>query len=284
MEGGRVAKFELRRGFGVTGQESMDRVSESNLILLDAWDAMSRSGPGFEFQRGGLIELSWSGYPTFFFNVAVTSRPPESFEEFSSAVNATCAWAESRRVPWLFAMCHDTMGEHLPAAQRLMERLGFALMMPLTGMEGDELRPSPRPKPEGEWLTEADQAIGDVVMRLNEAAYQTPLGEPGSLALEQPGWWRAPDRMVTVLSPGGTPESCAAVLDVQGLRYVAFVATRPEAQRKGYAEAAMRDVLERSLAAGLQRRTYLHASAAGRPVYERMGYRATAEYSLYAKV
>jgi hypothetical protein len=42
----------------------------------------------------------------------------------------------------------------------------------------------------------------------------------------------------------------------------------------------MRDVLERSLVAGLTR-TYLHASAAGRPVYERMGYRAAAEYTVY---
>ena len=57
------------------------------------------------------------------------------------------------------------------------------------------------------------------------------------------------------------------------MRYVALVATHPKAQRKGYAEAAMRDVLERSLAAGLDRRTYLHATAAGRPVYERMGYK-----------
>ena len=267
----------------MTGLETMDRARESNVILLDAWDAMSRSGPGFECRRGGLVDLSWSGYPTFFFNVALTARPPASFAEFGDAVESTCAWAESRRVPWLFAVCHETMGEHLPEAGRLLERLGLAPMMPLTGMEADELAPSRRGMPDGAWLTEADESIGQVVMRLNEEAYQTQLGEPGSLALEHDGWWQAPDRMVTVLAPEGTPESCAAVLNVVGLRYVAFVATRPEAQRKGYAEAAMRNVLERSLATGLQQRTYLHASAAGRPVYERMGYKTTAEYTLYVK-
>jgi hypothetical protein len=45
----------------------------------------------------------------------------------------------------------------------------------------------------------------------------------------------------------------------------------------------MSDVLERSLAAGLRKRTYLHATAAGRPVYERMGYTVTANYVVYAK-
>jgi predicted GNAT family acetyltransferase len=89
--------------------------------------------------------------------------------------------------------------------------------------------------------------------------------------------------MASVIEQEGRPVSSAAVLDAGDTRYVALVATLPGEQRKGYAEAAMRNVLDRALAAGLNRRTYLHASAAGKPVYLRMGYEITSEYTLYMK-
>jgi GNAT superfamily N-acetyltransferase len=119
------------------------------------------------------------------------------------------------------------------------------------------------------------------MLRLNEAAYQMPLGEPGSLPMEQPGWWAPPRSLLTVVESEGRPASCAAVLQVNGLRYVALVATHPEFQRRGLADRAMRDVLHRSLAHGISTRTYLHATDAGRPVYERMGYQPTAVYTVF---
>lgn len=264
-------------------KEALNRVTESNVMFLDAWDALGKGNPAFESRRGGPVEVSWCGYSSPFFNLAVTTRPPESTGEFEDAIAQTTAWAAERRLPWILSVCHETMGGFLPDAERLLNQLGFVAMMPLTGMEAQELTSPARTRPEGTWLTEGDESIGVNVIRLNEAAYQMSLGEAGSLALEKPDWWAAPERMATVLSPDGQPASCAAVLGVNGVRYVALVATLPAEQRKGYAEAAMRDVLERSRAAGLDARTYLHASAAGRPIYERMGYRATAEYTVYLK-
>jgi GNAT superfamily N-acetyltransferase len=158
----------------------------------------------------------------------------------------------------------------------------MAPVMTLTGMGTDELTPPRREKPQGLWLTESSDEIGDRAIRVNEGAYQIAIAEPGTLPLQQPGWWSAPQRMASVLAVDHQPVSCAAVFSVKGIRYVAFVATLPEAQQKGYAEAAMRDVLERSLAAGLHPRTYLHATGAGRSIYERMGYQTTAEYTVYA--
>ena len=155
-------------------------------------------------------------------------------------------------------------------------------MMPLTGMEATGLKPAERPSPAAEYLDEAAQDIGAKSLRINEAAYQMKFGEPGAFPMEHPGYWAAPDRMVTVLEAEQVPVSCSSVFNVSGIRYVALVATLPSAQRKGYAEAAMRDVLDRSLASGLDARTYLHASAAGRPIYERMGYTFTANHTIYA--
>lgn len=261
----------------------MDRAQESSAIFIGAWEVLGKGSPASESRRGGLIEVSWCGYASPFFNLAVTCRPPASLKEFEDAVVETSAWAAERHCPWLLAVCHETLNGLLPEAERALGKLGFTPMMPLTGMEAYELTPPARSRPGGAWLTEAYGETGGHVIRLNEAAYQVELGQPGSMALERPGWWQAPERMATVLLPNGDPASCAAVLGVDGLRYAALVATLPAEQRKGYAEFAMRDVLERSRAAGLGQRMYLHATAAGRPVYERMGYRTTAEYTVYVK-
>ena len=260
-----------------------DAAQESTAIIMSAWDVMAHASPSFETRRGDLVEVSWMGHPFPFFNLAATARRPASIEEFKSAVVATSAWAGERRLPWLFALCHDLMGSLLEDCERELTQLGFAPMMPLTGMEANEPLTPSRSGSAVEFVTEGDATIADKVVRLNEAAYQMKFGEPGSLPIEQPGWWAPPSRMATVAAYEGQPVSSAVVLDAANTRYVALVATLPGEQRKGYAEAAMRNVLERSRAAGLNQRTYLHASAAGKPVYLRMGYEITAEYTLYMK-
>ncbi len=261
----------------------MDPATESNAIFVQAWDAMNRDCEGFESFHGDLLKGSWSGHPIMFLNMAVTMRPPTGAVEFRSAVRNLSFWAAERKLPWMFSVCHETMGQLMDDAVNILDEEGMAPIMPLTGMEASRVLPDPRPRPEGVWLTEVSDGIGGKVMRVNEAAYQMPLGEPGSLESEQPGWWGAPDRMVTLLEVDGQPASCAAVFSVEGLRYVALVATMPEAQKRGYAGVTMRDVLDRSLLAGLEQRTYLHATAAGKPVYERMGYAMTANYTVFLR-
>jgi predicted acetyltransferase len=62
------------------------------------------------------------------------------------------------------------------------------------------------------------------------------------------------------------------------------VATQPDAQCYGYAEAVMRHSLaEASKATGLQR-SILHATDSGRSIYLRMGYRDTARFTGYVSM
>jgi hypothetical protein len=257
---------------------------ESNVILMDAWDALNHRSPGFESRRGGLVEASWSGQQSRFLNLAVTAHSPETLAEFEAAVRATILWGQSRKLPWIFAVSHTTLGSLLPQTPAIMRKHAFVPMMPLTAMVADALAPPVRPAPEFTTLTDADSAIGHKVLRINDAACQTQLAEPGTLPMERGGWWLAPERMASVCVSQGVNVSSAAVLNLAGLRYVALVATLPGARKKGFAESAVRDALHRSQAAGLGSRTYLHASAAGRPLYEQMGYKAVADYTLYSKL
>jgi predicted acetyltransferase len=65
--------------------------------------------------------------------------------------------------------------------------------------------------------------------------------------------------------------------------YVAFVATPPDEQRKGYAEAVMRHSIEKGAEGMDLARTTLHATEAGFPLYLAMGYEATAHFRMLAE-
>jgi predicted acetyltransferase len=62
---------------------------------------------------------------------------------------------------------------------------------------------------------------------------------------------------------------------------VALVATTPGLQRRGFADAAMRKSLELSATAHPGTPSFLHATEAGRPVYERMGYQTVATHTIF---
>lgn len=262
----------------------MDKAAESHRILLDAWGALSHNNPYLQTLREGPIETIHSGLPVMFFNLSVTTQTPESMADFEVDAADTMAWNHERNQPWMFVLSKETLADLYEPAQAWLSQQGFVPLLPLYGMEADQLTPARQPAPRCDWWTEIHASLPNEIISINEAAYGMPIAQPDSLYMQQWGWWSAPDRLASILIADSTPCSAAAVLNSSGTRYVALVATRPEAQRKGYAETAMRHVLDRALAAGQPQRMYLHASAVGRPVYERMGFTQTSEYLLLAQM
>ena len=57
--------------------------------------------------------------------------------------------------------------------------------------------------------------------------------------------------------------------------------TDPSQQRRGYAAATMRRALELSAERHPDRPTVLHATDAGRPIYERLGYEPISTHSVF---
>lgn len=227
-------------------------VAESSNILLDAWLHLAHGGPAPDSRRDSPIELVWSGYDMPFFNLAVTTATPSSLEDFTASFDDTSAWAAARKSPWLVTLCEETLGNLYPAAHDHLTNHGWAPLFPMTGMEASTLTPATRPAPAGTLITESDPTAGATLLAINSAAYQVEFGAPGTFAMESTSWWGAPSRWASVfLDPTGTPVSCAAVFNVHNLPYVALVATHPDAQRRGYAEVVLRDVISRALAAGL---------------------------------
>ena len=116
------------------------------------------------------------------------------------------------------------------------------------------------------------------VLDVNGLAYGMDL-EAGKDLVGTPSFWANHFPVLGLID--GTPACSAAVMLVDGYRYVALVATDPGQQRRGYADAAMRRALELSAQAHGERPTVLHATEVGRPVYERMGYTAISAHTIF---
>ncbi|MEV5882750.1 GNAT family N-acetyltransferase [Streptomyces sp. NPDC052020] len=169
---------------------------------------------------------------------------------------------------WLF---EDLLGDGARAG--LMEaagRAGLTHAFSGTGMAGDLL---PLPEPAHPDLTfvrvgsdEQLRAYAD----LNSRAYGMPL-EDGRDGLLGSALWKKEAHAYLGLR-GGDPVTCAATVEADGRLFVVLVATDPRWQRRGYGEAVTRKALhEGARATGLSRAT-LHATAAGAPVYPRIGF------------
>jgi GNAT superfamily N-acetyltransferase len=152
-----------------------------------------------------------------------------------------------------------------PAAELLQERGHVLDGSPRSmGLDLDDLRPPDTPLPAGAELVEVDMgALG----RINDLAY----------GIEGPGWGMAlgPDIGPRLHALGvtieGEPVSCAIAIDGDGDVCITAVATLPEHQGKGFAAAVVARLLADGRERGMRTGT-LQASAAGAPVYERLGF------------
>jgi hypothetical protein len=159
----------------------------------------------------------------------------------------------------------------------VLDDCGLAPLLPLTGMYAQQIGEPPA-TPTLRLTVPADDASCATVVDLNAAAYGMDL-ESSKPLLGRAGFWKG--HFPVVGFADGAPASTAAVLMVEGIRYVALVATAPGQQRRGYADAAMRLALQLAADVHGQKPTVLHATEAGRPVYERMGYTAISTHTAY---
>ncbi|WP_037917744.1 GNAT family N-acetyltransferase [Actinacidiphila yeochonensis] len=161
-----------------------------------------------------------------------------------------------------------------PEARRVLdgaaERAGLAYAFPGTGMAGDLL---PVPEPAHPDLMFVRVTTDEQLLEyadLNSRAYGFPL-EDGRDGLAGSALWK--ERVHAYLGMrGDTAVTCAGTVEADGRLFVVLVATDPRWERRGYGEAVTRKALhEGARATGLTRAT-LHATAAGAPVYPRIGF------------
>ncbi len=246
--------------------------------MCEAWRLMSRDSPRLRMSAGDGIDYIFSGLPVAFFNVAVLTRPSISAAALRQYGDEARAWAADTNVPWFFVLTHEALEAGVDP-QAVLAECGLAPALPLTGMFAARVSPVTGRLPAGLQVTVPhDDAGCGAVLDVNSAAYEMDL-EPAKTVLGVHAFWNA--HVAVLGTVDGAPASSAAVLIVDGYRYVALVATDPAHRRRGYADAVMRHALDVAAAAHGELATVLHATDAGRPIYERMGYAPISTHTLY---
>ena len=242
-----------------------------------AWRLMCSGTPGAARLDGDGLECVFSGLPVAFFNVGLVTARDVSAANLAKAGRHACEFAADKNVPWLFVTTQEALAPGTDAAA-VLDACGLVPIMALTGMIAERVAPVAR-MPDGLELTvPADPASCASLLDVNSAAYAMDL-EAGKSIMGRPDFW-APHFPVLGRAQGH-PAATSAVLMVDDYRYVALVATDPAHQRRGYADAAMRQSLVNAAMVHGEAPTFLHATDAGKPVYERMGYRTVSSHGVF---
>lgn len=209
-------------------------------------------------------------------NLTFLSEPAAA--DLDARVQAAVEYARKHDRGWLFMACQEFMPKG-PATVEIFARHGLSLAAPFTGMAADRLLPPRRPLPALEFRPVNDEETRRAYCEVNAVAYEDPI----DLVIEALGGkelWEGTFGFVGYA--GGEPVTTANTIVMGDTLYMSLVATRPDQQKKGYAEAVMRHSLAGAREATGLERTVLHATPAGRPLYLDMGYRPVAEFLGFA--
>jgi hypothetical protein len=237
--------------------------------LIGVWTRMVEDRGGRVSVDDGVCRL-WAESAFPFWNTLTLTGENVAAGELADQLARTASFmrGQSRSgLLWLFEDLLDPKAKaELP---RLMSEAGLELSFTGYGMAGDVEVPDPssatlefrRVETEDELLTYGE---------INAQAYgMAPDAGPAALSGSK-AWLR--DTYAYIAYDQGRPVACAATVENDDALFLALVATMPTDMRRGFGEAVTRKALYEGIRRTGRRHVVLHATPAGRPVYERIGY------------
>ncbi|SEE37900.1 Acetyltransferase (GNAT) family protein [Streptomyces sp. 2131.1] len=226
------------------------------------------------------IAVRWADCGFAFWNCVTLTDVGADARLAERRLAEAAAIMRAKRRPGFLWVFEDLLDEEARASlDEAAERAGLEYAFPGTGMAGD-LFPLPEPAhPELEFVRVSEEEQLLAYADLNSRAYGFP-PEAGRDGLAGSALWRSGVHAYLGLRQG-EPVTCAATVEAAGRLFVVLVATDPRWERRGYGEAVTRKALyEGARATGLTRAT-LHATAAGAPVYPRIGFEPNSAMRFY---
>jgi ribosomal protein S18 acetylase RimI-like enzyme len=255
---------------------------ESMEQLATVWRAMVLDrDPQADVRDLPGIAVRWADCRFAFWNCLTLTETGEDAGLLKQRLNEAAGIMRSKSHAGFLWVFEDLLDDGARAALgTAAEQAGLRYAFPGTGMAGD-LLPVPEPvHPELTFVRVDDDDLLRAYADLNARAYGFPL-EDGRDGLAGSSLWKSGVFAYLGLRDG-TPVTCAATVEAEGRLFVVLVATDPACERRGYGEAVTRKALyEGARATGLTRAT-LHATAAGAPVYPRIGFRPNSPLRFYA--
>jgi GNAT superfamily N-acetyltransferase len=228
------------------------------------------------------IALSWANIPGPLYNILFLTEVLREPRVLQERLVAAAGYMRQRHPSGGFlVVCHDTIIG--PARKKLaacLEAAGFVESASVTAMvwEGIPLQSAEQPDLTFKRIVTRD-AIKDCV-GLNSLSHGLPL-EAGQCLLDDRTLWQN-HAIGYVAYLGGRAVATATAVPSGDCLLLFLVATHPECRRLGYGSAVVRHALQRAHHVTGLRRTLIHTTPKGCPLFEAMGYQATERFTGYA--
>ncbi len=250
---------------------------ESLYQFITIWKLIGKPFPQVDSTDRPGLAISWPNTAFPFYNSLFLSEPLTDADVLQKRVEEAAAYMRARSYGGLFLVCPDNLGGSAKEdLAPILARARLAQAIPMTGMTGDILPMESPGHPDLRFIRISDDSTIQAFAELNCVSYGVPIETSLSLVKEHTLWHEHAYGYVAY--KGDKPVSTATAIVNEGCLFLFLVATAPDARRKGYGEAVVRHALQTAHEATGIRRTVLHATEAGYPLYLRLGYHPTVKF------
>jgi len=250
---------------------------ESLHQFITIWRLIGKPFPQVDATNRPGLAISWPNTQFPFYNSLFLTEELTDAEVLQDRVQQAATYMRTRPYGGLFVVCLDNLsGSAKENLAVILDQARFVQAIPMTGMAGDILPLEAPGHAALEFVRISDDSTILDFAELNCAAYGVPI-ETGRSLLKEHTLWRE-HAYGFVAYQGDKPVSTATAIINEGCLFLFLVATATDARRKGYGEAVVRHALQTGHEATGVRRTVLHATESGYPIYRRLGYHPTVKF------
>lgn len=258
-------------------QQTKTELEESLHQFVTTWRLLARPFPRADLSDKPGLAVSWPGTHFPFYNMVFLTEELKDKDAFRDRVREAATYLRTSQTSGLFLVCLDRLsGTAENSFSSIMAQEKFVPAIPMTGMAGDILPLAGTPHPDVRFVRISDDDTIRIFAEINCAAYGLPAETALSLVNEHTLWNEHAYGFLAYV--GDEPVATATAIINENCIFLFLVATMPETQRKGYGNAVVRHALNTAYEATGIKRSVLHATEAGYPVYLRLGYHPTGKF------
>lgn len=258
-------------------QQTKTELEESIHQFVTTWRLLARPFPQADLSDKPSLAVSWPNTHFPFYNIVFLTEELKDEGVFRDRVREAATYLRTRQVSGLFLVCLDRLsGTAENNFSSIMAQEKLVPAIPMTGMAGDVLPLAGAPHPDLRFVRISDDNTIRTFAEINCAAYGLPAETALSLVKEHTLWSEHAYGFLAYV--GDEPVATATAIINEDCIFLFLVATMPGAQRKGYGNAVVRHALNAAYEATGIRRSVLHATEPGYPVYLRLGYHPTGKF------
>ena len=244
-------------------------ITDTRKIFVATWQGYAQKFPTGEQPTHVEMEIAFAGIAVPLFNLAFPKSDGEmSRQEFKRLLGEFGKILKTRGVAGLIFL----------RTGQVEKNSGIAEMFRMPGMVAEELLPPKHALGEFVIREVAGVAMAEDIARLNVVCHEMELKDVAELTCAE--LWEGPNHGFLLYEDGKAVAGGSASF-VEEISYIGWMATLPEYRGRGYAEALLRHMDAFMRQRYGVKETVLHATEMGRPVYERMGFRAVDEFAAY---